>query len=129
MSFFLLGPRKLPFSCFPIPKKKDPHKTHHSPAAKTHKINTHRCGTQPPATAKPNTSPHSLAATTQNPTPHPRTPLMPKARDEQPPLLHASCRRCLPIFTPPPGIGLQCWPRTLIVEIVFVSSLISFEFC
>ena len=33
---------------------------------------------QPPAVAKPNTSPHSPAAKTQNPTPHPRPPPMPK---------------------------------------------------
>ena len=54
--------------CFPLPKKKgDPRKTHHSPAANTHKINTHRHGTQqPPAAAKPNTSPHSPATKTQH---------------------------------------------------------------
>ena len=48
-------------------KKKDPCKTHHSLAAKTYKINTHRCGTQqPPTAAKPNTLPHSPVAKTQN---------------------------------------------------------------
>ena len=65
---FLLGPRKLSFSCVShYQKKGDPRKTHHSPTAKTHKINTHRRGTQqPPAVAKPNTSPHSPAAKTQH---------------------------------------------------------------
>ena len=84
---------------------------------------------QPQATAKPNTSPHSPAAKTQNPNTSPSTTTDAKARDEQPPLLHASCRRCLPVFTPPPGVGLQRRPRTFIAETASISNLISFESC
>ena len=67
----------------------------------------------------------------QNPKPNssPSTTADAKARDEQPPLLHASCRHCLPVFALPPGVSLQRRPRTLIAKTASVSSLISFEFC
>ena len=42
LSFFYLVQESCHSVVFPITKKKgDPRKTHHSPAAKTHKINTH----------------------------------------------------------------------------------------
>ena len=117
LSFFLLGPRKLPFSC---------------PTTKTHKINTHRRGTQqPPATSRCKAQHLTSLTSRQNPKPNssPSTTADAKARDEQPPLLHASCRHCLPVFALPPGVSLQRRPRTLIAKTASVSSLISFEFC
>ena len=115
--------------CFPLPKNKE---THARPI-------TH----QPPKPIKstPTAAEPNNHQPPQSPTPHlthqppkpntlPSTTADAKARDEQPPLLHASCRRCRPpVFAPPPGVGLQCRPRTLIAETASVSSLISFEFC
>ena len=134
LSFFLLGPRKFPFSCVSqYQKKKETHArpiTHKPPKPiKSTPTATEPNNHQPQATAKPNTSPHSPAAKTQNPNTSPSTTTDAKARDEQPPLLHASCRRCLPVFTPPPGVGLQRRPRTFIAETASISNLISFESC
>ena len=72
LSFFLLGPRKFPFSCVSQyqKKKRDPRKTHHSQAAKTHKINTHRHGTQQPPAASHCKAQHLTSLTSrQNPKP------------------------------------------------------------
>ena len=132
--FFYLVQESFHSVVFPSTKKKK--ETHARPI--THKppkpikstpTATEPNNHQPQATAKPNTSPHSPAAKTQNPNTSPSTTTDAKARDEQPPLLHASCRRCLPVFTPPPGVGLQRRPRTFIAETASISNLISFESC
>ena len=97
-------------------RERDPRKTHHSPAAKTHKINTHRCGTQQPLATnrrkaqhltsltsrhnpKPNTSP-SNTADAKSPRRAATTPpcLMPPLS----PHLHAATRHRSPMLAEDP---------------------------
>ena len=81
-------------------KKKDPRKTHHSPAAKTHKINTHRHGTQQPPAASHCKAQHLTSLTSrQNPKPQHLT------------LDHRRCQSLRGATATPPCLVLPLSPR------------------